>query len=125
MLKYCLNRYKTQEVGDKACLPTLKFVPDWSVANKMLIFSTDDINFEEFFSDDIGLVIIDLNNIYLDYDNFMKMILKLLFMLNLWLGVIDISSAKACKRKINEESMSIAWHPKRVWDWCMTKDEKL
>ena len=32
MLKYCLDRYKTQEIRDKAIdnfLPTLKFVPDW------------------------------------------------------------------------------------------------
>ena len=31
MVKYCLNRYKTQEMSDKAaeaCLPALKFVPD-------------------------------------------------------------------------------------------------
>ena len=32
MIKYCLDRYKTQEIRDKAIdnfLPTLKFVPDW------------------------------------------------------------------------------------------------
>ena len=31
MLKYCLDRYKTQEMHDKtvdACLPALKFVPN-------------------------------------------------------------------------------------------------
>ena len=32
---------------------------------------------------------------------------------------------KTCKRNINEELMSIARHLKRVWDWCMIKDEKL
>ena len=39
MLKYCLDRHKTQEMCDKAidaCMPALKFVPDWFVMNKML-----------------------------------------------------------------------------------------
>ena len=34
MLKYCLSRYKTQEMCDKGVddfLPALKFVPDWFV----------------------------------------------------------------------------------------------
>ena len=67
------------------CLPILKFVPDWSVANKMLekldnvIFSNDDINLDDidsdivtFFSDNMGLVTIDLNNINLDINNFVE-----------------------------------------------------
>ena len=39
MLKYCLNRYMTQEMCDKAVdafPPILKFIPDWFVLNKML-----------------------------------------------------------------------------------------
>ena len=39
MLKYCLGRYKSQENCDKAVddfLPTLKFVFDWFVTNKMI-----------------------------------------------------------------------------------------
>ena len=39
MLKYCLDRYKSQEICDKAvdaCLPALKFVPDRFVTTKML-----------------------------------------------------------------------------------------
>ena len=31
---------------------------------------------------------------------------------------------KAQKPKIKEELMSIAWHPDRVMDWCMSEDEK-
>ena len=37
-LKFCLDRYGTQEMCDKAVkdafLPTLKFVPDWFVTKK-------------------------------------------------------------------------------------------
>ena len=55
MLKYWLDRYKTQEMCDKAvdaCLPALNFVPDWFVPNIMLekldnaVFSNDDIDVE-------------------------------------------------------------------------------
>ena len=39
MLKYFLGRYKTQEMCNKVVgdfLPTLKFIPDWLVTNKMI-----------------------------------------------------------------------------------------
>ena len=26
--------------------------------------------------------------------------------------------------QIKKELMSIAWHPSRYWDWCMSEDEK-
>ena len=28
------------------------------------------------------------------------------------------------KKRISEELMPIAWHPKRRWDWCVSEDEK-
>ena len=31
---------------------------------------------------------------------------------------------KALKKKISEELMSIAWHPKRWYNFCMSEDEK-
>ena len=31
---------------------------------------------------------------------------------------------KAQKASIKEELMSIAWHPSRYWDCCMSEDEK-
>ena len=39
MLKYCHDKYKTQEICDKVAddfLPALKFVPDWFVTSKMI-----------------------------------------------------------------------------------------
>ena len=52
MLKYCIDRYKTQEMCDKAVddfLPTLKFVTDWFHTNKIKLYSTlfgeEDIQF--------------------------------------------------------------------------------
>ena len=86
MIKYCLDRYKTQKKCDKAadvCLTALEFVPDSFVPSKMLeivdgvAFSNDyidldDVNFDivTFFSDDMVHDIMDLNYINLDDNNF-------------------------------------------------------
>ena len=54
MLKYCLDRYRTQEMWDKAFdafLPALKFVPHCFVTSKMIkklddvLFTNDDMIF--------------------------------------------------------------------------------
>ena len=39
MLKNCLNRYKTQEISNKAVddfLPASKFTPDWFATSKII-----------------------------------------------------------------------------------------
>ena len=92
------------------CLPLLKFVPDKFVTNKMInklddvVFSNDDRVFvnggsdnDTFFSDDLGLNTIYVNNIDIDDDILVKMILKLLFMLHLWLRVINNENNKNIK----------------------------
>ena len=48
-------------------------------------------------------------------------ILKLLIMLNLWLGLTDISNTKHVKK--DEEILHVAWHPTRARDLCMSQDE--
>ena len=79
LLKCCLGRYKTQDMCDKVVdsfLTTLKFVPDGFVTNKMIkklynvLFTDDNILFFDkgsgnvtFPSDDMSILIIDLNNI--------------------------------------------------------------
>ena len=83
MLKYCLDRCKTQEICNKAfdtVLLILKIVLDCFVTSEMLdkldniIFCNDNIAIHDinsiltFFSDGIGLNTIDLNNINLNYD---------------------------------------------------------
>ena len=86
MLNYCLNRYKSQEMCDKAVdafLTTSKFVPNWPFTKKMLenpdyvVFSNDEIDLDDtdsdfvtFYSDGMGLADIDLSNINLNDDNF-------------------------------------------------------
>ena len=55
----------------------------------------------------MGILNIDLNCINLDEDN--QILLK---------------KCKALKKELNEKLFSVGWHPKRWWDWCMSKDEK-
>ena len=85
ILKCCLDRYKTEEMCDKAVdsyLLALKFVPNWVVTNRMIdkpdndVFSNDNIIFSDidfyivtFFRSDKGLNSITHNNINLDHDN--------------------------------------------------------
>ena len=53
----------------------------------------------------------------------MMLILKLLFILDLWL-VSNVSNARHVKKERSKELMLVAWHPTRWWDWCMSEDEK-
>ena len=84
MLKYCLDKYKAQEMCYKAvdsCLLALKFVRDWFVTNEMIekldgyiIFGDLDSDFVTLFSEDLGpnSVILDNNNLddeHFDYCN--------------------------------------------------------
>ena len=64
-------------------LPALKFVPNWFVTSKMIkklhntLFTDDDILFFDgdsvsvtYFSDELGILSVDINNINLDDVNF-------------------------------------------------------
>ena len=101
---YCLYRYKTQEMCDEAVddfLSALKSFPDWFVQSKMIkklndallpndtLFLDEDSGNATFCSDKMGIISVDLNTANLDMLILMKMILKLLFMSDLWLGPID------------------------------------
>ena len=86
MLKYGLDKYKTQEICDElvdSYLLALKFLTDWFVTSKMIkklhnaVFSNDGVVFGDidsdtvtFYSNDIGLSNISLNNINPDDNNF-------------------------------------------------------
>ena len=60
--------------------------------NDYIVFVDSNSDIMTFFSDNMRLANVDLNNVSLDDNNFGK-ILKLLFMLGLWLGVIACSMA--------------------------------
>ena len=114
VLKYCLDKDKSQEMSNTAVddfLPTLKFVPDWFVTNKMpervhdTLLANDDILFFDedfsnitFFGDEIGIFSVDLYELHINEINFDEGILKLIFMSYFWLGTINVNNARHLKK---------------------------
>ena len=73
----------------------------------------------------MGILNVDLNNINLDH--IMKMTMKLLFMSDFRLGIVNLKNAKHLKRvkqRINAFVAFVAWHPRRWSNFCMSEDEK-
>ena len=118
-------------------LPTLKFVPDRFVTNKMIeklydaLFADDNIFFFDkdsgnvkFSRNEIGILWVDLNYINLDDTNFYEDVHKSVIQVRLSTWRNDLKQRKLFKKEISKESMPVAWHPTRWWDWCMPKGKK-
>ena len=127
LIVYCPDKYKIQGMCDKAVddsLAALKLIPDWFATSKIfktlftvlyadeniLYFNGDSGNFL-FSCNEVGILSIDLNNINLD-NNFDEDDPDTIIHIRLWTWHIKFEKPKALKRKINEELMPIAWHPK-------------
>ena len=55
----------------------------------------------------------------------MKMaLLKLFFMSDFWLRIINLKKLKALKEELNEKLMLVAWHPQRLSDLRFSEDER-
>ena len=52
------------------------------------------------------------------------MTLMLLFLLEIWLGTLNLKNKENLKIYINGKLMLIEWHPKRWWNFCISEDEK-
>ena len=92
------NHFKTQEICDKAIKvdsSSLQYVPDWFVRREGVYMWYDDYYDDGDHWDDDGNKVVR------------------------WL-----SKTKGSKSLKKEELMSIAWHPSRYWDRCMSEDEK-
>ena len=118
-----------------SCLVASKFDPDWSVMSKVIekpvsaVFSEgyvffDDLasHFVTFFSEDKDHNSINLDNINLDDDHFEYCVPETVNH-DLRVGIRNVSNAKYLK-KIDKELLLVILHPIRVWDWCMSGDEK-
>ena len=66
---------------------------------------------------------IDLNSINLDI-NFDEEDRDTFILIRLLAQYIKFEKRKALKKELNEELMLTAWHLKRQWNFCMSKDEK-
>ena len=110
-LEYCHDRYKTQEMCHKAVddfLPALKFVTDWFDTNKMIkklltalyvhgniLYFNENSGNAIFFYNEMGILSIDLNNIYLGYSNY------------------DEDDPETIIHVRFLKLMLVAWHPRR------------
>ena len=140
-MRYVPDQYKIQPVCDIAvddCLAALKFVAEWLVKSKMIkrffttLYADENIlYFNEnpsntvFNCNGVGILNIDLNNMNLDntdYEEDDSDTINYSYQTLAW--QIKFKKRKTLKEKISEELMPIAQHPKRWWDWCMSKNEK-
>ena len=72
----------------------------------------------------MGIRTIDLNNINLGDTNYDEDDPDSIILIILLTWRIKVEKRKALKKKLNEELMPVAWHPKRWWNFCVLEDEK-
>ena len=74
----------------------------------------------------MGILSDDLNNINLKDTNYKEDDIETIIHIRLlaWHIHFEALKCKALKRDLNEEIMLIAWHPIRLWNFCMSEDEK-
>ena len=97
-----------------------------------IVFSNNDVDLDDidsdidtFFSDNMGLVNIDLNNINRDGNNFDEDDPETIIHVGLMAWHNRFKQCKPIKKMIGNELMPIEYHVTNVWDWCMTKNERL
>ena len=93
-----------------------------SLLENKLYFNEDSDNVV-FKCNEMGILNIDLNNIILD-NNFDEDDPNTIILIRLLAWNIKFQKCKALKKELNEELMSLAWHPNRWLDWCISEDEK-
>ena len=74
-----------------------------------------------YFNEDSGDVVLSCNELVFLIP--LMMTLKQLFKSIFWANILNLKNAKHLK-KLDEELMLIAWHPRRWWNFCMLEDEK-
>ena len=72
----------------------------------------------------MGILTIDLNNINLGDTNYDEDDPDSIILIILLAWRIKVEKRKALKKKLNEQLMPVAWHPKRWWNFCVLEDEK-
>ena len=137
-LRYVPDQHKTQQMCDKAvdnCLAALKFAPDYEfVTSKMIkkrftdlyvdgniLYFYEDSSNVVFHCNEMVILIIDLNCINLDDNNFDEVDSDTIIHVKLLAWPTKFEKRKALKKELNEELMPVAWHPNRCRDWCMMR----
>ena len=126
ILKFCHDRYKTQEICDKVVygfLLVLKFVPDWFLQIKrlknfthlylqtMVYFFDRDIGNVIFCCDEMGVLSVNVIKINLDDTNYDEDDPDTTILARLLTGDIKFEKSKPLKKELNEKLMYVVWHP--------------
>ena len=107
--KYCPDKHKTQEMIHKGDI----------------FFQDVDSNIITFLMDDMGFNTIDLNNINLgDDNNFDEDDPETINHVRLMAWPNRCKQQKVCRKERSKELMPVAWHPTKLWDWHVSKNEK-
>ena len=86
-------------------------------AYENILYFNEDSGDVTFCCDEMGILIVNLNNIYLD-NNSVEDDLDSIILVRRLAWNIKFEIAKHLKKNINEKLMPIAWH------FCMSEDEK-
>ena len=72
----------------------------------------------------LGILSIDLNKFNPDDTNYDEGDPETVIHIRILAWHIKFEKRKALEKELNKELMLIAWHPRRWWDFCMSKEEK-
>ena len=110
-IAYCPDKYLTQKMSNEPAgdsLASMKLIPDWFVASKMIkrlftalyadetiLYYDEDSGNVAFICNKMGILNIDINNIIIIVIvTSMKMILILLFLSDIWVGILNLKNTK-------------------------------
>ena len=125
VIVYCPDKYKTRRMCDKAVgLLQIKWLKNFILlyTDKNILYLNEDSGNVVFSCNEMGILNIDIYNINLD-NNSDEDDPDTITLIRLLAGHINFEKHKALKKKVSEELMPIARHPKRWWNFCMSEDE--
>ena len=102
----------------------IKKLDDDLFCNDDIIFVNEDSNFVTYFSDEMGIRSVDLNNINLDNANFDEDDLETIIHVRLMAWHNRFKQHKVFKKEIRKELIPIGCQPTKWWYWSEEEKKK-
>ena len=93
-------------------------------ADEKILYFNEDSGIAVFYFYEMGFLKIDFNNISLDDTNYKKNYSDTFILATVFAWHIKFEEGIAIRKMISKELITVAWHPKRCWNCCMSEDEK-
>ena len=90
-------------------------------SNDYMIFVNEGSNYFAFFSNEMDILSVDLNNINFNDVKFDENDPETIIHVRHIAWRNRYKQRKSCKK---DKLMPVAWHPARSWDWCLPEDKK-